>query len=139
MNEVVIRKCRLDDLSAVRDLLGQLSEVAHAESSFDLGRMTDMMHQMDAAPDFYLNLVAETGGRVSGFISLIFYQTFFHRGGTCLINELVVDREVRGSGIGRLLIERAVAEARRAGHGRNRGGHRARQSGRAGVLPEVRV
>jgi GNAT superfamily N-acetyltransferase len=115
MENVVIRVCRAEDLPAVRDLLCQLDEVAHNQSDFEPARLAALLEHMAAAPQFYHNLVAEAEGRVVGFISVIFYKTHFHRGGTALINELVVDRAVRGTGIGRALVERAISEAQNRG------------------------
>ncbi len=52
---------------------------------------------------------------VIGFLSAVFYETPFHDKGTCLINELIVDADRRGAGVGRALVETAKAEARRRG------------------------
>ena len=48
---------------------------------------------------------------MAGFLSMIFYRTFFHRGGTALVNELVVDGQQRGLGLGQLLMQTAITEA----------------------------
>jgi GNAT superfamily N-acetyltransferase len=74
-----------------------------------------LFREMNGNPRIYQNWVAVEGERVVGFLSLIFYKTLFHEGGTALINELVVEQDRRGQGVGRLLIERAVAEARQRG------------------------
>lgn len=46
---------------------------------------------------------------------MVFYKTVFHRGGTALINELIVTRKHRGRGIGTKLVEAAVREAKARG------------------------
>lgn len=112
---VELRACRAGDLSAVSALLSQLSTAAHGPSDFAVDRLADLLAQMEAAPEVYENLVATVSGRVVGFISVIFYKTLFHRGGTALINELVVDEHLRGTGIGQALVARAVADARGRG------------------------
>ncbi len=115
MADILIRPCQSGDLPAVRELLIQLTETAPAQVDFDPDWLAVLLRQMDAAPDFYHNLVALHEERVVGLISLIFYKALYHHGGTALINELVVDRAARASGIGRALVERAIAEARARG------------------------
>jgi GNAT superfamily N-acetyltransferase len=112
---VQIRPCEPRDLPVVVELMRQLSEVAEAASDFDLDLVRAIHEDMAHYPAIYLNLVAEDAGGVVGFISLIFYKTFFHRGGTALINELIVDRARRGGGVGAALIEAAIREARARG------------------------
>lgn len=111
METSIIRPCKSADLPAVLELMKELAEVAHGECAPDLATMAQVFVHMQNAPAFYLNLVAEVEGLVAGFMSLIFYKTVFHRGGTALINELVLGRTFRGRGIGTALIERAKEEA----------------------------
>ena len=112
---VRIRPCEPRDLPAVVELMRQLSEAASAASDFDMDLVQTIDADMARYPAIYLNLVGEEAGAVVGFLSLIFYKTFFHRGGTALINELVVDRAHRNVGIGSALIDAAVREARARG------------------------
>ena len=111
MATTLIRVCTAGDLPAVLDLMVQLGDVAEAQVVLSLEHLHRLYDDMARHPDIYLNLVAESEGKVAGFISLIFYKTFFHHGGTALINELIVDRAWRGAGIGGALLERARAEA----------------------------
>jgi ribosomal protein S18 acetylase RimI-like enzyme len=110
-----IRECEERDLKRVIALLHQLQEVAELVVPLEEERIEQLFAQMQAAPQFYLNLVCEVDGRVEGFLSMIFYLTLFHRGGTALINELVVERTQRGRGLGQALIEQAVKEAKQRG------------------------
>ena len=66
---------------------------------------------MQAQPKVYRNFVAESEGRIVGFLSMVLYRTFFHAGGTALINELVVADGFQGRGIGRSLVKQAVGTA----------------------------
>jgi GNAT superfamily N-acetyltransferase len=66
---------------------------------------------MEQYPEIYCNLIAEEDGDAVGFLSLIFYKTFFHRGGTALINELVISQPYRSKGVGTALMARAKEEA----------------------------
>ncbi len=106
-----IRPCTRADLPAVLALMHELAEAASPAMRFSLEAMSRTYADLERRPDIYLNLVAVVDGQVTGFISLIFYQTLFHAGGTALINELVITRRLRGQGIGRALIERARDEA----------------------------
>ncbi|HNR47448.1 MAG TPA: GNAT family N-acetyltransferase [Anaerolineaceae bacterium] len=107
----IVRPCELKDLPAVLGLLTQLEEVAHAQSDLKLERLRELFVEMAERPEIYLNLVCEADGQVAGFLSMIFYRTFFHRGGTALVNELVVDGQQRGLGLGQLLMQTAITEA----------------------------
>ncbi len=110
-----IRECEERDLPAVLGLMQQLSEFTTDRPQFKLEHFQRLLAEMSANPQVYYNLVCEVDGRVSGFLSLIFYRSLFHTGGTALINELVVDRNLRGRGLGRQLVEAAMGEARRRG------------------------
>jgi ribosomal protein S18 acetylase RimI-like enzyme len=115
MPEFTIRACQVEDLPAARELLQQLSAVAEPAGHLRLEVMTGIFREMAELPGLYNNLVAVVEGRVVGFVSVLLYKTLFHRGGTALINELVIDSDQRGQGIGRALIQAVVAEARARG------------------------
>ncbi len=112
---ITIRPCTSEDLPKVLELMRQLAEFAHGETEFLLDHFQRLFEEMSAAPSVYLNLVCKIDGQVSGFLSLVFYTSFFHQVGTALINELVIDQARRGLGLGRQLIEAAVSEARARG------------------------
>ena len=106
-----IRSCEAGDLPVVLDLMVQLSESAHSAPDFTLEGLSRLFAEMDQAPAFYTNLVAVCDHQVAGFISVIFYKTLFHHGGTALINELVISQAFRGRGIGQALVAKAGEEA----------------------------
>ena len=110
-----IRHCRAEDLPAVIGLLEQLGEASGGAPGFDLAHVGRLFEEMSHAPGIYLNFVYEIEGEVVGFLSMVFYRTLYHQGGTALINELVVDRCWRGQGVGGQLVRRAAAEARARG------------------------
>ncbi len=115
MAEFTIRACEYGDLAAVRELLLQLLEVAPAGSDLQLDGMQRTFYEMAVLPELYENWVAEAGGQVVGFVSVVYYRTLFHRVGTALINELVVTHEMRGRGIGQALIRTVIDAARTRG------------------------
>ncbi|MCR4427174.1 MAG: GNAT family N-acetyltransferase [Firmicutes bacterium] len=106
-----VRRLEEEDLPAVEGLLKDLAEVSSSTSSFALEDLALLFREMSVLPEVYLNLVAVADGDVVGFISLIFYKTLFHKGGTALINELVVSSKKRGLGIGGLLVTAAKEAA----------------------------
>lgn len=110
---MTIRPCEEKDLPAVVALITQLAEVATGGKEFELEPFRELFRRMSAKPDTYANFVYEDGGKVVGFLSEVFYLTFFHRVGSAQVNELVVDDSVRGKGIGRALMKAAEEEARR--------------------------
>jgi ribosomal protein S18 acetylase RimI-like enzyme len=112
---ITIRTCTAADLPAVETLLRQLTEVAHGEQGFSQDHLRRLLAEMDTAPNVYVNRVAVLDQQVVGFLAAVFYKTLFHEGGTCLINELVVDRSVRGRGIGEQLVDDIVQQARQRG------------------------
>jgi len=115
MMSIEIRTCSTADLPAVKPLLDQLTEVSHRDQAITLERLQRLLAEMEAAPEIYVTWVALLDQQVVGFLSAIFYKTLFHDGGTCLINELVIDKNVRGRGIGEQLVRDIVQEARRRG------------------------
>jgi ribosomal protein S18 acetylase RimI-like enzyme len=110
---MTIRACEEKDIPAVVNLMAQLAEVATGGKEFETDRLLELFRGMAARPDTYANLVYEDEGKVIGFLSEVFYMTFFHRVGTAQVNELVVDDNYRGKGIGHALMKTAEDEARR--------------------------
>jgi ribosomal protein S18 acetylase RimI-like enzyme len=116
MDKVIfVRRCEEKNLPDVIKLMEQLGEVIATGENFLPGEIKKMFLEMENFSQVYLNLIAEIDNQVVGFISLIFYKTFFHTGGTALINELIVEKNLRGVGVGRKLIEEAVKEAKKRG------------------------
>lgn len=108
-----IRPLERGDLEALVSLMEELSESARTEVGFSVERFEPILQAMGERPELYSNLVAVAGGEVVGFVSVVYYRSFFHRVGTALINELVVARAHRGAGVGSLLIEAVKEESLR--------------------------
>jgi ribosomal protein S18 acetylase RimI-like enzyme len=115
MNEILIRPIEENDLEAITGLLSELSEYAHNSNDLDFDHIRHLHSTMAGMPDRYRNMAASKDGVVVGFISVVNYLSFYHKGGTALINELVVSKRYRNQGIGRALVEWAVAAAKEAG------------------------
>lgn len=112
---VNIRPLSIDDLPAAKDLILQLAKATGSNFHIRPGQLEEIFRHMQQHPEIYLSLVAEQDGEVVGLLSLLFYQSWFHAGGTALINELIIDQRMRNRGIGALLVEAAVIEAKRRG------------------------
>jgi len=106
------------NLKEIRNLLKELQETTECEHDSNILGLEDIFEEMNALPNFYLNYIAvdeHKEDKVIGFISIIFYKTLFHKGGTALINELIVSKDYRGKGVGRKLVEQAIQIARQRG------------------------
>jgi GNAT superfamily N-acetyltransferase len=69
------------------------------------------------APEF-LGTVAEVDGRVVGIANSILHPTTWTEKKFCYLNDLFVDPEVRGKGIGKALIDDLIERARANGWAR---------------------
>lgn len=56
-------------------------------------------------------LIAEVDGRAVGLVHYIFHRTCWAVGDNCYLQDLYADPEVRGTGVGRALIEAVYAKA----------------------------
>ena len=63
-------------------------------------------------------LVAEGGGRLVGLVHYIFHRSTNQIAPTCYLQDLFTVEDLRGSGVGRALIEAVYERARAAGTGR---------------------
>ncbi|HUV08389.1 MAG TPA: GNAT family N-acetyltransferase [Spirochaetia bacterium] len=115
METIKIREAQISDAESISLLLKDLNEAVRSPGDMDVQSVRDVLKSMNDCKEIYRNYVGVLGGRIVGFISLIFYKSFLHTGGTALVNELVVSKRHRDKGIGRVLMERAVRSAQEAG------------------------
>lgn len=118
-NETRLRPLEKRDLAALVELMRELSRSAESTVDFTVEALETTLDAMAKSPGMYVNLVAERTGtnkaepEIAGFISVVFYRSFFHRVGTALINELVVLPSHRGAGVGTVLVDAVRREALR--------------------------
>ena len=114
---LTIRSCREKDLSAVIELLAQLSLGTQREAAsldyFDQYRLAFQDIQADSRQTL---LVAETGGKIVGTICFIVVPSLAYRGAPyAIVESMVVDTAARGKRYGEQLIQHTIQMAREAG------------------------
>lgn len=87
------------------------TEIPEAASQLTWQRFLDASEPMHAA-------LAWRDGRAIGMVHWIFHRSCWTEGDYCYLQDLFVDEQVRGGGIGRGLIEHVYAQARQAGASR---------------------
>jgi ribosomal protein S18 acetylase RimI-like enzyme len=105
-DEVIIREMHEQDTARISDLMAQLDELFHSGHDISPEAIASTFEEIKEHNGIYKNYVAVLDDKIVGFISVVVYKTFFHPGGTALINELIVDKDYRGQGIGELLINK---------------------------------
>lgn len=105
-----IRLSTEDDFQDVLLLLGQL----WPDKAIDREAVWQVFHRALRSPSqTYLSAMA--GSRVIGFCSLTVKNNLWQEGNLGHVDELVVDREFRGAGVGSALLDRIIEAARDAG------------------------
>src|SRR5207253_3610254 len=105
-----IRTCRADDFAAVLALPEQL----WPRTPLDAVRLR-RVYDRALASDHQIYLCATDGLTVLGFGSLTVKNNLWRAGFVGHIDELVVDAEHRGRGVGTRLLERLIGLARERG------------------------
>ena len=112
--EVLIRQARPDDIPRIVELFGHGSLIAGGEDPADLAPYHAALADIERGAGQVL--VAQLQGEVVGVCQLIVFRHLQSKGGLCAEVESVhVHPEQRGSGIGRVLMEAAIARARELG------------------------
>lgn len=113
---MLVERMGRGDVTAVLSLLEELDAHLGGAFVFERERVERQFARMDSRPDLYSLLVAREGDEVIGFMSMVNYESFYHKKGTSLVNELVVSKSARGQGVGSALLARAMVDARAAGY-----------------------
>jgi len=102
-----IRQCRSEDFGQIMELLRQLWPDKRLDS---VALQTVFDRALFSGAQTYL--CAVNGQRIVGFGSLTLKNNLWQEGYLGHVDELIVDREFRGRGIGSQLLERLVSAAR---------------------------
>lgn len=95
-----IRKAILDDRDHVYRFMCELEDELLDEKSFR------QVYEDNLSNEHCFYWVAEAGDEIIGFISLHIQQLLHHCGAVGEIQEFYIDRDFRGRGIGRLLMNK---------------------------------
>lgn len=105
---LTIRRGRPGDSAEVRELVAQLGYTPE-DRAYD-ETFTQVARHPEAAV-----FVAHRGSRMVGYLAMTHRPQIRLGGRVASVDELAVDGQVRGSGVGTLLLETAVAHARSLG------------------------
>ena len=113
----MIRQARESDLPALIAIFASDAVGGHGDTtdSDAYEHYLKAFTAIDLSPNERL-FVAERGGEVVGTFQIMFNRTLTGRGGLSMVIEAVQTRaDTRGKGIGAMMIDYAVSEARRRG------------------------
>lgn len=105
-----IRNVTTDDFETVFDYVKKLWDY-NTYSREDVRAVFD---KVLADPHAFMFLL-EDGGKIRGWCHGDFFQTFWMSGKTCYISSLFTNKEDRGKGYGRALVDHAVRMAKEQG------------------------
>ena len=112
---IIIRDLGKEDLISLKVLLDDLNNAIKFKHEINEKDLNSVYVNIDKYPEIYSNYVAIENDKIVGFLSIVFYKTFLHKGGTALINELIVAETHRNKGIGKKLIQKAIQSAKSRG------------------------
>ena len=114
--EIKIRKALENDVPAIMRLVHQLAEFEKQPEEVINSEEQMRLEGFGSNPAFSA-LLAEADGTVCG-MSVYFYSYSTWKGKSIYIDDIIVDEEFRGKGIGRRLIEATIMAAKNEGVGK---------------------
>jgi ribosomal protein S18 acetylase RimI-like enzyme len=111
---ISIRQAKESDLPSIKILLGELVEMMTDMQGIDLEQSTKNAEILLKDPRSHI-LVARDRDTVVGFINFTTRKSIIHSGSSGLVDELVVSKNCRGSGIGKRLIQATADTCRKLG------------------------
>jgi ribosomal protein S18 acetylase RimI-like enzyme len=102
------------DLPAIKILMTELLDAMNDTEGLDIEQAARNCREMLQDPAYHM-LVARDNDRILGFVNFNTRKTILHPHESGLIDELIVSKSSRGSGIGRQLILAVIEECRRLG------------------------
>jgi len=114
MTEILIREAKGSDLLTIGKLTLELIEAMGNTEGIDIKLIAENCQNFLSEANSHI-LVAEIGGVVVGFVNFTTRKTILHRGLSGLIDELIVAKSYRGTGIGKQLLSSAIKKSRQLG------------------------
>jgi GNAT superfamily N-acetyltransferase len=111
---MLIRPATIEDIAGIASLVQRYWEYESVEG-FDRPRIETALGALLAEPDRGACWVAETEGRLCGYLLAAFMFSLEHGGSMAEIDELFVSWEMRSLGVGALLLARAEGELAQRG------------------------
>ena len=112
MNNILIGRAIKSDIAAISKLAIELIDSVKNSEGIAKDVLSENSRNALTNPNSHI-LVAETEGKVIGFISFMTRKTIIHSGPCGLIDELVVSKRHRRKGVGKELIKAAVEECKK--------------------------
>jgi GNAT superfamily N-acetyltransferase len=111
---MLIRPATIEDIAGIASLVQRYWEYESMEG-FDRPRIETLLGALLAEPDRGACWVAESEGRLCGYLLAAFMFSLEHGGTMAEIDELFVFSEMRSLGVGALLLARAEGELTQRG------------------------
>ncbi len=112
--DIIIETVKESDLPAIKRLLLELIDAIENTEGFDIEQSIENCRVLLENLDHYM-LVARDNDNILGFVNFTTRRVIMHPNPSGLIDELVVTRTSRGSGIGKKLMLAAIDKCRQLG------------------------
>jgi len=112
--EIIIQSATKTDLPFIKKLLQELLDAVKDTEGFGIEQSVKNLETLIENPAYY-QLVARDKDKVLGFVNFTTRKTILHPLPSGLIDELVVTKDSRGSGIGKRLVLAVVDKCRELG------------------------
>jgi GNAT superfamily N-acetyltransferase len=114
LSEVIIRRANKTDYNEVKKLVKQLYEDLEVTDGMEKELDQDKFNTFLKDPEILI-YIADLDGKAIGYLTMNFNRALLDIGTTAIIDELVVDQDHRGGGVGTKLVAHAVTVAKELG------------------------
>ncbi len=113
-NKIRIEPATETDLPSIKPLLLELVDAIENREGFSVEQSVENFRILVKDPAYYM-LLARDGDNILGFVNFTTRRTIMHPRPSGLIDELIVSRRSRSSGIGKKLVMGAINKCRELG------------------------
>ena len=114
--DIIIETAKESDLPAIKRLLMELMDDIENTEGFDIEQSIENCRILFENPNHYM-LIARDNDNILGFVNFTIRRVIMHPNPSGLIDELVVTKASRGSGIGKKLMLAIIDKCRQLGCG----------------------